>query len=340
MADPPPRTTVASRAGEPVLLRHRAIQLGELRRRYEVLTKRITALDTDIGRELDSERKLVLQERRADLVVEHERDQNVVEIQRLENEIASHNAAIAETVYEDASQAEKQATTRTTSIGTTVPSIQQPSKNTSLAWLQGRVDMQLREGRISASDQETLHTIYRLALSKDENPEAPENAESPFPLYDIDEGEAMAAQNTNTVSLAESVFTRTSHSLARNLAEVVQHHAEWPELIVGDEVTDRTIQALKNMQSRIEAADKLAAKYIAPSAQRRFQMERNGMVNSASELVGVFDELSGHLGGGKVPWSIVQQMEQLLDDLTYYTNRCLLWLTDLARSAHPAESLQ
>lgn len=338
MADPPPRTTVASRAGEPVLLRHRAIQLGELRRRYEVLTKRITALDTDIGRELDSERKLVLQERRADLVVE--RDQNVVEIQRLENEIASHNAAIAETVYEDASQAEKKATTRTTSIGTTVPSIQQPSKHTSLAWLQSRVDMQLREGRISASDQGILHAIYRLALSKDENPEAPGDAESPLPLYDVDEGEAMAAQNTNTVSLAESVFTRTSHSLARNLAEVVQHHTEWPELIVGDEVTELTIQALKNMQSRIETADKLAAKYIAPSAQRRFQMERNGMVNSASELVGVFNELSGHLGGGKVPRSIVQQMDQLLDDLTYYTNRCLLWLTDLARSAHPAESLQ
>lgn len=69
-------------------------------------------------------------------------------------------------------------------------------------------------------------------------------------------------------------------------------------------------------------------------------MERSGMVNSASELVGVFDELSGHLGGGKAPWSIVQRMEQLLDDQTYYTNRCLLWLTDLARSAHPAELLQ
>ena len=274
----------------------------------------------------------------SDLVIE--RDQNVAEIQRLENEIASHNAAIAEAVYEDASQAEKEATTRTASIATTVSSIQQPSKHSSLAWLQSRVDMQMREGRISASDQEVLHAIYRLALSKDDNPEEPHDTESSLLLYDIDEGEDMAAQNTNTVSLVESVFTKTSHSLARNLAEVVQHHTEWPELIVGDEVTDRTIQALKNMQSRIEAADRLAAQYIAPSAQRRFQMERNGMVNSASELVDVFDELSSHLGGGKVPWSIVQQMDQLLDDLTYYTNRCLLWLTDLARSAHPAESLQ
>ncbi len=338
MADPPPRATVAPRAEEPVLLHHRATQLGALRCRYEMLTKRITALDTDIGRELDSERKLVLQERRADLVIE--RNQNVAEIQRLENEIASHNAAIAEAVYEDASQAEKEATTRTAGVGTTVSSIQQPSRHTSLAWLQSRVDMQLREGRISASDQEVLHTIYRLALSKDENPEAPEDAESPLPLYDIDEGEAMAAQDTNAVSLAESVFTKTSHSLARNLAEVVQHHTEWPELIVGDEVTDTAIQALKNMQSRMAAADKLATGYIAPSAQRRFRMERDGMMDSAGELVSVLDELSRHLRGGRMPWSITQKMEQLLDDLTYYTNRCLLWLTDLARSAHPAEMPQ
>ena len=100
--------------------------------------------------------------------------------------------------------------------------------------------------------------------------------------------------------------------------EVVQYHTEWPELIVGDETTDRTIQALESMQTRMMAADKFAAKYIAASAQRRFQIERDGMINSAGELVCVLDGLSGHFGGGKMPWSITQQMEQLLDDLTYY----------------------
>ena len=53
--------------------RHLRQQLTELEGRYEALSKRIAALDTDIGRELDSERKLVLQERRADLAVERER---------------------------------------------------------------------------------------------------------------------------------------------------------------------------------------------------------------------------------------------------------------------------
>lgn len=50
--------------------RHLETQRNELQRRYTMLTKRITALDTDIGRELDAERKLVLDERRASLVAE------------------------------------------------------------------------------------------------------------------------------------------------------------------------------------------------------------------------------------------------------------------------------
>jgi hypothetical protein len=40
----------------------------EAQRRYDTLTRRIAALDEDIGRELDSERKLSLEERRAEFV--------------------------------------------------------------------------------------------------------------------------------------------------------------------------------------------------------------------------------------------------------------------------------
>jgi len=51
---------------------HLRIQLTELQRRHDILTRRISALDTDIGRELDSERKLSLQDRRSDLAAERE----------------------------------------------------------------------------------------------------------------------------------------------------------------------------------------------------------------------------------------------------------------------------
>lgn len=68
-------------------VRHMRTQLDELQRRFDTLTRRITALDTDIGRELDSERRLVLEARRADLV--HERDEVTGEMTRLEGAIGS-----------------------------------------------------------------------------------------------------------------------------------------------------------------------------------------------------------------------------------------------------------
>ena len=53
----------------------------EARRRYDQLTDLINALDTDIGRELDSERKHTLQEKRTDLV--RERDTAAAELSAL-----------------------------------------------------------------------------------------------------------------------------------------------------------------------------------------------------------------------------------------------------------------
>jgi hypothetical protein len=70
---------------------HLRTQRGELLARYDTLTKRIAALDTDIGRELDSERQLVLRERRADLVAE--RDQIATDIARIEQQLAEINPA-------------------------------------------------------------------------------------------------------------------------------------------------------------------------------------------------------------------------------------------------------
>ena len=67
---------------------------GELLRRYDTLTKRIDALDTDIGRELDSERELVLQERRADLAAE--RDQVLEELTEIERRLSGSEGVAAQ----------------------------------------------------------------------------------------------------------------------------------------------------------------------------------------------------------------------------------------------------
>ena len=283
--------------------KHLRTLLAEFERRYEKLTERIAAIETDISRELDSERKLILEERRAELA--REREQVVEKQTQIEMELTHPSSA---------------------RIG--------------LAFLEDRADAQQREGRFSTTERDTLKAIYRSALSRPETLEALVNAHLCVDPVNINEGETMTAQNPNIVNLAESVFTRTSYSLAQDLARVVEYQGEWTELIVGDPVTDKTIQALNNMQERMEVADRVAAQYVAPSLRRRFQIERDGMVSSAKELASIFDGLSNHLSAGTMPWSIHQQMERHLDDLTYYTNRCLLWLSDLAASTRHAETLQ
>ncbi len=65
---------------------HLRTQQAELQRRYDTLTRRIAALDTDIGRELDSERKLVLTERRAELAAE--REQVAQDLERIAGQLA------------------------------------------------------------------------------------------------------------------------------------------------------------------------------------------------------------------------------------------------------------
>ncbi|MFZ1465395.1 MAG: hypothetical protein WAV60_15200, partial [Anaerolineae bacterium] len=65
--------------------RHPPQQLAEWQRRYETLSKRIAALDTDLGRTLDSETKFVLEERRQELV--EEREQAAEEIAQIEERL-------------------------------------------------------------------------------------------------------------------------------------------------------------------------------------------------------------------------------------------------------------
>ncbi len=67
--------------------RHLETQLAEMEKGRVTLTKRIDALDTDIGRELDSERRLVLQERRQELT--DERQQVADQLADVERQLGS-----------------------------------------------------------------------------------------------------------------------------------------------------------------------------------------------------------------------------------------------------------
>ncbi|MBK9612456.1 hypothetical protein [Candidatus Amarobacter glycogenicus] len=61
--------------------------MAEWQRRYETLSKRIAALDKDLGRTLDSETKVVLEERRQELVAA--REQAAEGIAQIEEQLAS-----------------------------------------------------------------------------------------------------------------------------------------------------------------------------------------------------------------------------------------------------------
>ncbi|QLQ08642.1 MAG: hypothetical protein HZY76_23465 [Anaerolineae bacterium] len=57
----------------------------ELQSRYDTFTERIVALDTDLGRTLDSEHRLTLQQRRQELVAE--RSQMAAEMAQIEQQL-------------------------------------------------------------------------------------------------------------------------------------------------------------------------------------------------------------------------------------------------------------
>jgi len=69
----------------PSAQRHLRQQLAEWQARYETLSKRIAALDKDLGRTLDSETKVVLEERRQELVAE--REQAAEEMAQIEGQL-------------------------------------------------------------------------------------------------------------------------------------------------------------------------------------------------------------------------------------------------------------
>lgn len=75
------------RPGGGTATRHLRQQLTELQGKYETLSSRIAALDKDMGRTLDSEQKLALQERRQELF--KERDQVVKEMAQIEPRLGS-----------------------------------------------------------------------------------------------------------------------------------------------------------------------------------------------------------------------------------------------------------
>jgi len=146
-------------------------------------------------------------------------------------------------------------------------------------------------------------------------------------------GTTMADEPSPPVSYAAHLFSKTARLLAHNLFSLTEHHAEWPHLIIGDDVTQQSIDSLRAMQTQMGFISNLLEEFTPPKTLLRYQMERNSFMDSSRELMNLFEELDGYLASGEVPTEIAAEMERHLDDLLYYANRCLLWLHDLTRLA-------
>lgn len=312
---------------------HLTTQRDELRRRYDTLSGHIVALSGDVDREFDSERKLVLRERLSER--QAERDRIVRDLERVERHLDLHASKLI-TQSADVLPAELPDL-----VGATASGKRQELGAATSGWLQKRLDAQFREGRISASEWNKLEAMYYGISVSAEALRDPSGCTLSFETLPILEGEAlMASQDSNIINLAEALFIKTRHSLAQDLKRVVELHFEWPELLVGDPTTDKSIEALTDMAKRMALVDGFAVEHVAPSATKRFQMERNGLMNSANQLVFYLEESSSHMVGGRMPWNIFDQMKRELDELSYYTNRCVLWLDDLAQSVRKGQLLQ
>ena len=142
-------------------------ELGEMQRRYDNLTRRIAAVDTDLGREMDGERRLILEERRTELA--GKREQTSTSMTQIERELAEQEASKpGTTVSSDA--------VRTIS-GERLPVLQQPALlgQKELMPLDVR-DMVRRElanfqkfGYLLSKSQLDLLASHREALSLDDD---------------------------------------------------------------------------------------------------------------------------------------------------------------------------
>lgn len=130
--------------------KHLRTQLDELQRRYNTLTKRIAALETDIGRELDSERKLILQERRGDLVAE--RDRVLAKIATIELQLGGGQGTVMPVEAGGAAREPRQSQAAPKVIGTDPPDGATDVRR-DLTMIRIRFDRPMRSGDRSLSQR-------------------------------------------------------------------------------------------------------------------------------------------------------------------------------------------
>jgi len=164
------------------------------------------------------------------------------------------------------------------------------------------------------------------------------NPNVPVNLRDKGVVDTMSNSSVLPDKLASDFFVNTSRSLAFHIKALAKHQREWPNLYVGDYVTTQSIETLKVIQNQLLLVSNIVEKYTPLSKQQVYKKEREGAINTAKKLASLFEQVDIYLASGRLPDNIQQQMEMQLDNLVFYTSRCLLWLNDLAVETDPRKS--
>ena len=135
------------------------------------------------------------------------------------------------------------------------------------------------------------------------------------------------------VNYAASVFSLTAKSIMRELSSLEQYRIEWPELMVGDEVKDKSLASLQRLHNQMKAIRNLLHRFSSSDNSLLQQDTYEGFINSISDLADLLEEVDSHISFSGVSERIVDDMERLYDDLVYYSYECFLWLNRLAQTA-------
>lgn len=185
-----------------------------------------------------------------------------------------------------------------------------------------RLALMLQERGFTPAEKALLSRTYAEAIREldDQHPSAPL----------IDGVNSMSAESTAPIRLTPRLLRKTAKTVAAHTAAVASQKQEWPEVLIGDEVIVQSVAHLRTLQQEVRHTAGLVERHLPPNHQRRHRRERDGLLNSAASLAGLFQELPLRMDVEYQRRQTLAELERQVDDLLYYTSRYIVWLDMIA----------
>ncbi|MFZ5922142.1 MAG: toll/interleukin-1 receptor domain-containing protein [Chloroflexota bacterium] len=122
------------------------------------------------------------------------------------------------------------------------------------------------------------------------------------------------------------LFSNTSQLLMYDLLSLADYHAEWPHLVVSDQIKRDSVKLLKNMKDQVLISSAL----VQQLTNLDFSSELERILTPLDSLQSLLKNIDDHLLSGNVPFHVSSEIERSFDDLTYHLNMYLSVLDELA----------